>query len=97
MSKKEEIKTEVTDDDFYGLLMTVTEQCAGISDSHKTVMLLRAASEFGGARLGLETTSYIVSKMLTVMLGFKSQHGEHAFQDLIKFIDSMDESDEIRH
>ena len=91
------MENKVTDDDFFSLLMTVTQQCEGISDSHKTVMLLRAASEHGGATLGMETTTYIVSKLLNVMLGFKSQHTESAFGDLIKFIDSMVEGEEIRH
>ena len=88
---------KITDDDFFGLLMTVSEHTSGISDSHKFVMLLRAASEYGGSKLGLETTTYIVSKMLTTMCGFKSQHPEQAFEDLVRFIDSMDESDEVRH
>ena len=97
MIKKDEIEISVTDDDFFSLLMTISENTTGISDSHKVVMLLRAASEYGSSALGLETTTYIVSKMLTTMCGFKSQHPEQAFEDLVRFIDSMDESDEVRH
>ena len=62
MSKKEEIKTEVTDDDFYGLLMTVTEQCDGISDSHKKQVALKNLSSNATFSLKTHMTSLKLHK-----------------------------------
>ena len=55
--------------DFYNSIKQLIENEDRFSSNSKLVVLLRLVTELGSERIGLEETSYLLSKLQSVILG----------------------------
>ena len=77
--------------DFYNSIKQMIENEDRFSSNSKLVVLLRLVTELGSESIGLEETSYLLSKLQSVILGTHLGKDE-SFNGILEEFDSINKS-----
>ena len=79
--------------DFYEKLKSFTEASDDLSETEKAVVLFRVALENNASEVGLVSSMYLMSKLMTATLGIMADE-EDSFE---KNFPDLDENEMTRH
>ena len=74
--------------DFYEKVQKVSEANDDLSETAKAVVLMRAAIEGSAREVGIESTVYLVSKLMTATLGIMAGDEQASFENMLDTLDS---------
>lgn len=74
--------------DFYEKVQKVSEANDDLSETAKAVVFIRAAIEGSAREVGIESTVYLVSKLMTATLGIMAGDEQASFENMLDTLDS---------